>query len=163
MTSNLGARALNEEKEVGFGAKDVHDDFKEMQERIDAEMKKFFRPEFLNRVDETIVFRALNKEQLKAIAKIMSSNLEKRLAERDIKLVISPTAYNDLVKDGYNPEYGARPMRRTIQREIEDPVSEQLLMGKVNAGDTIKVGSKKGKLTINIAKPENKKTLTHQK
>ena len=163
MTSNLGARALNEDKEVGFGAKDVHDDFKEMQERIDAEMKKFFRPEFLNRVDETIVFKALNKEQLKAIAKIMSSNLQKRLAERDIKLVISPTAYNDLVKDGYNPEYGARPMRRTIQREIEDPVSEQLLMGKVDAGDTIKVGSKKGKLTINIAKPESKKTLTHQK
>src|SRR5699024_2493131 len=91
MTSNLGARALNEDKEVGFGAKDVHDDFKEMQERIDAEMKKFFRPEFLNRVDETIVFKALNKEQLKAIAKIMSSNLQKRLAERDIKLVISPT------------------------------------------------------------------------
>jgi ATPases with chaperone activity, ATP-binding subunit len=93
----------------------------------------------------------------------MSNNLRKRLAEREIKLVISPTAYNDLVKDGYNPEYGARPMRRTIQREIEDPVSEQLLMGNVKAGDSIKVGSKKGKLTVTVDKPEVKKTLTHQK
>ncbi|CAJ1198216.1 ATP-dependent Clp protease ATP-binding subunit [Companilactobacillus nantensis] len=163
MTSNLGARALEEDKSVGFGARDVHDDYKEMQERINTELKKFFRPEFLNRVDETIVFKALNKEQLKSIAKIMSNNLRKRLAEREIKLVISPTAYNDLVKDGYNPEYGARPMRRTIQREIEDPVSEQLLMGNVKAGDSIKVGSKKGKLTVTVDKPEAKKTLTHQK
>jgi len=161
MTSNLGARSLEEDKSVGFGAKDVHNDYKEMQERINAELKKFFRPEFLNRVDETIVFKALNKEQLKDIAKIMSNNLRKRLEEREIKLVISPTAYNDLVKDGYNPEYGARPMRRTIQREIEDPVSEQLLMGKVKAGDSIKVGSKKGKLTVTVDKPENNKTLAH--
>jgi len=161
MTSNLGARSLEEDKSVGFGAKDVHNDYKEMQERINVELKKFFRPEFLNRVDETIVFKALNKEQLKDIAKIMSNNLRKRLEEREIKLVISPTAYNDLVKDGYNPEYGARPMRRTIQREIEDPVSEQLLMGKVKAGDSIKVGSKKGKLTVTVDKPENNKTLAH--
>ncbi|GEO77971.1 Clp protease DnaK DnaJ chaperone ATP-binding subunit [Companilactobacillus mindensis DSM 14500] len=163
MTSNLGARSLEEDKSVGFGAKDVHDDYKEMQERINAELKKFFRPEFLNRIDETIIFKSLNKEQLKAIAKIMSSNLRKRLAEREIKLDISPSAYNDLVKDGYNPEYGARPMRRTIQREIEDPVSEQLLMGKVKAGDAIKVGSKKGKLTVTVDHPEDKKALAHQK
>mgnify|MGYP003364985442 FL=1 len=161
MTSNLGARSLEEDKSVGFGAKDVHNDYKEMEERINTELKKFFRPEFLNRVDETIVFKALNKEQLKDIAKIMSNNLRKRLEEREINLVISPTAYNDLVKDGYNPEYGARPMRRTIQREIEDPVSEQLLMGKVKAGDSIKVGSKKGKLTVTVDKPEDKKTLAH--
>ncbi|WP_334331736.1 ATP-dependent Clp protease ATP-binding subunit [Companilactobacillus sp. HBUAS59544] len=163
MTSNLGARSLEEDKSVGFGAKDVHDDFKEMQERINTELKRFFRPEFLNRVDETIVFKSLNREQLKEIAKIMSNNLRKRLAEREIKLVITPTAYNDLVKDGYNPEYGARPMRRTIQREIEDPVSEQLLMGNVKAGDSIKVGSKKGKLTVTVDNPDKKDTLTHQK
>ena len=161
MTSNLGARSLEEDKSVGFGAKDIHNDYKEMQERINVELKKFFRPEFLNRIDETIVFKALNKEQLKDIAKIMSNNLRKRLEEREIKLVISPTAYSDLVKDGYNPEYGARPMRRTIQREIEDPISEQLLMGKVKAGDSIKVGSKKGKLTITVDNPDDKKTLTH--
>jgi len=163
MTSNLGARSLEEDKSVGFGAKDVHNDYKEMQERINAELKKFFRPEFLNRLDETIVFKSLNKEQLKEIAKIMSNNLRKRLAEREIKLVISPSAYSDLVKDGYNPEYGARPMRRTIQREIEDPASEQLLMGKVKAGDSIKVGSKKGKLNVTVDSPEDKKTLTTQK
>lgn len=163
MTSNLGARSLEDDKEVGFGAKDVRNDYKEMQGRIDSELKKFFRPEFLNRIDETIVFKALDKVQLKEIAKIMSNNLRKRLAEREIKLVISPTAYNDLVKDGYNPEYGARPMRRTIQREIEDPVSEQLLMGKVRAGDSIKVGSKKGSLTITVEKPEAKKPVTNQK
>ncbi|KRK79666.1 ATP-dependent Clp protease ATP-binding subunit [Companilactobacillus nodensis] len=167
MTSNLGARALQDDKSVGFGAKDVHDDFKEMQARINTELKKFFRPEFLNRVDETIVFKALDKDQLKAIAKIMSSNLAKRLQERNIKLVISPSAYSDLVKDGYNPEYGARPMRRTIQREIEDPVSELLLMNKVNEGDTIKVGSKQGKLSISVAEKKAKaatkagKSLTH--
>ncbi|GAB5056105.1 ATP-dependent Clp protease ATP-binding subunit [Companilactobacillus alimentarius] len=163
MTSNLGARSLEEDKSVGFGAKDVHDDFKEMQERINAELKRFFRPEFLNRIDETIVFKSLNKEQLKDIAKIMSNNLRKRLAEREIKLVITPTAYSDLVKDGYNPEYGARPMRRTIQREIEDPVSEQLLMGHVKAKESIKVGSKKGKLTVTVESPKDKKVLTNQK
>ncbi|WP_125567083.1 ATP-dependent Clp protease ATP-binding subunit [Companilactobacillus insicii] len=167
MTSNLGARALQDDKSVGFGAKDVHDDFKEMQERINTELKKFFRPEFLNRVDETIIFKALDKDQLKAIAKIMSNNLSKRLSERNIKLVISPSAYSDLVKDGYNPEYGARPMRRTIQREIEDPVSEMLLMNKVNEGDTIKVGSKQGKLSISVSEKKAKtakkarKSLTH--
>lgn len=163
MTSNLGARSLEEDKSVGFGAKDVHDDFKEMQERINAELKRFFRPEFLNRIDETIVFKSLNKEQLKDIAKIMSNNLRKRLAEREIKLVITPTAYSDLVKDGYNPEYGARPMRRTIQREIEDPVSEQLLMGHVKAKESIKVGSKKGKLTVTVESLKDKKVLTNQK
>ncbi|GEO47213.1 ATP-dependent Clp protease ATP-binding subunit [Companilactobacillus kimchii] len=163
MTSNLGARSLEDDKSVGFGAKDVHDDFKEMQERINTELKRFFRPEFLNRIDETIVFKALDKEQLKDIAKIMSNNLRKRLAEREIKLVITPTAYSDLVKDGYNPEYGARPMRRTIQREIEDPVSEQLLMGNVKAGDSIKVGSKKGKLTVTVDNPNSKETVSNQK
>ncbi|APX71198.1 ATP-dependent Clp protease ATP-binding subunit [Companilactobacillus allii] len=158
MTSNLGARALQDDKSVGFGAKDIHDDYKEMEERINTELKKFFRPEFLNRVDETIVFKALDKDQLKSIAKIMSNNLRKRLEERKIELVISPSAYSDLVKDGYNPEYGARPMRRTIQREIEDPVSELLLMNKVGEGDTIKVGSKQGKLAINVAETNDKKT-----
>ncbi|MCH4010162.1 ATP-dependent Clp protease ATP-binding subunit [Companilactobacillus sp.] len=166
MTSNLGARSLEDDKEVGFGAKDVTTDFKEMQSRIDSELKKFFRPEFLNRIDETIVFKALNKEQLKSIAKIMSNNLRKRLAERNIELSISPSAYDDLVKDGYNPEYGARPMRRTIQREIEDPVSELLLMNNITEGDTIKVGSKKGKIDITIAKPKSsnsKKNKNNQK
>ncbi|MQS52396.1 ATP-dependent Clp protease ATP-binding subunit [Companilactobacillus mishanensis] len=152
MTSNLGARSLEEDKSVGFGAKDARNDYKEMQSRINSELKKFFRPEFLNRIDETIVFKALDKEQLKAIAKIMSNNLRKRLLDRNIKLSISPSAYEDLVKDGYNPEYGARPMRRTIQREIEDPVSELLLMNNISEGDTIKVGSKKGKLEINVDK-----------
>ncbi|WP_125706970.1 ATP-dependent Clp protease ATP-binding subunit [Companilactobacillus zhongbaensis] len=162
MTSNLGARSLEDDREVGFGAKDVRTDFKEMQSRIDSELKKFFRPEFLNRIDETIVFKALDKEQLKAIAKIMSNNLRKRLEERNIKLSISPSAHDDLVKDGYNPEYGARPMRRTIQREIEDPVSELLLMNNITEGDTIKVGSKKGKLEINIAKPTKKNDKTNK-
>ncbi len=167
MTSNLGARSLEEDKSVGFGAKDARNDYKEMQARINEELKKFFRPEFLNRIDETIVFKALDKEQLKAIAKIMSNNLRKRLDEREIKLSISPSAYDDLVKDGYNPEYGARPMRRTIQREIEDPVSELLLMNNITEGDTIKVGSKKGKLDITVAKgekkPTNKKKLNNNK
>lgn len=162
MTSNLGARSLEDDREVGFGAKDVRTDFKEMQSRIDSELKKFFRPEFLNRIDETIVFKALDKEQLKAIAKIMSNNLRKRLEERNIRLSISPSAYDDLVKDGYNPEYGARPMRRTIQREIEDPVSELLLMNNITEGDTIKVGSKKGKLEINVAKPTKKNDKTNK-
>ncbi|WP_125712096.1 ATP-dependent Clp protease ATP-binding subunit [Companilactobacillus kedongensis] len=164
MTSNLGARALQEDKSVGFGAKDVQDDYKEMQNRINTELKKFFRPEFLNRIDETIVFKSLDRDQLKAIAKIMSGNLRKRLEDRKIELVISPAAYSDLVKDGYNPEYGARPMRRTIQREIEDPVSELLLMNKVGEGDTIKVGSKQGKLTVTVSeekKQKNEKSLTH--
>ncbi|KRL66008.1 Clp protease DnaK DnaJ chaperone ATP-binding subunit [Companilactobacillus versmoldensis DSM 14857 = KCTC 3814] len=156
MTSNLGARSVEDDRSVGFGAKDARTDYKEMQSRINSELKKFFRPEFLNRIDETIVFKALNKEQLKSIAKIMSNNLRKRLAEREVKLSISPTAYDDLVKDGYDPEYGARPMRRTIQREIEDPVSELLLMNNIAEGDTIKVGSKKGKLDISVAKSTNK-------
>ncbi|AKP67050.1 ATP-dependent Clp protease ATP-binding subunit [Companilactobacillus ginsenosidimutans] len=163
MTSNLGARSLDEDKSVGFGAKDARNDYKEMQSRINEELKKFFRPEFLNRIDETIVFKSLNKEQLKAIAKIMSNNLRKRLAEREIQLSISPSAYDDLVKDGYNPEYGARPMRRTIQREIEDPVSELLLMNNISEGDTIKVGSKKGKLDISVTKGEKKPASKNNK
>ncbi|WP_129045353.1 ATP-dependent Clp protease ATP-binding subunit [Companilactobacillus metriopterae] len=159
MTSNLGARQLEEDKSVGFGAKDAKTDYAEMQSRINAELKRFFRPEFLNRIDETIIFKSLTQDQLKEIAKIMSTSVKQRLADLSIKLEISSSAYADLSKDGYEPEYGARPMRRTIQREIEDPVSELLLTNQAKPGDTIKVGSTKGKIKISVVGKE--KTEVH--
>ena len=102
-------------------------------------LKATFRPEFLNRVDETIVFHALEKSHILQIVDLMMKDLHKRLAEQDITMEVSEEAKARLVEDGYDPAYGARPLRRTIQRQVEDPLAEDLLRGRYKAGDVVKV------------------------
>lgn len=149
MTSNLGSRSIQEDKTVGFAA-DLADQNRLNKERVQAATKQFFRPEFLNRIDETVVFDSLSKEELRQIVSLMTKKLENRLAKQSITLKISPTALDILAKDGFDPEMGARPLRRTIQTELEDPIAEDLISGNVSAGQTIKVGAQKGKLKLKI-------------
>lgn len=154
MTSNIGATQIREEKNVGFNVQDVTKDHKAMQKRILEELKKAFRPEFLNRIDETVVFHSLSKDEVHTIVQIMSKAIIKRLKEQDIQVKITPSAIDVIGKAGFDPEYGARPIRRALQKEIEDRLSEALLGGEIRLGDHVTVGASKGKITLNVRGPK---------
>lgn len=154
MTSNIGATQIREEKNVGFNVQDVTKDHKAMQKRILEELKKAFRPEFLNRIDETVVFHSLSKDEIHTIVQIMSKAIIKRLKEQDIQVKITPSAIDVIGKAGFDPEYGARPIRRALQKEIEDRLSEALLGGEIRLGDHVTVGALKGKITLNVRGPK---------
>ena len=154
MTSNIGATQIREEKNVGFNVQDVTKDHKAMQKRILEELKKAFRPEFLNRIDETVVFHSLSKDEIHTIVQIMSKAIIKRLKEQDIQVKITPSAIDVIGKAGFDPEYGARPIRRALQKEIEDRLSEALLGGEIRFGDHVTVGASKGKITLNVRGPK---------
>ena len=150
MTSNIGATQLREEKNVGFNVVETSKDYNAMQKRILEELKKAYRPEFLNRIDETIVFRSLEQKEIHQIVKIMSRSIIKRLEEQDIQLKITPAAIDVIGKAGFDPEYGARPIRRALQKEVEDRLSEALLMGQIHLGDHVTIGASKGTITLNV-------------
>ena len=154
MTSNIGATQIREEKNVGFNVQDITKDHQAMQKRILEELKKAFRPEFLNRIDETVVFHSLTKDEVHAIVQIMSQSVVKRLKEQDILVKITPAAVDVIGKVGFDPEYGARPLRRALQKEVEDRLSEALLGGEIHLGDQITVGASKGKITVNVREPK---------
>ncbi|MDN6731263.1 MAG: ATP-dependent Clp protease ATP-binding subunit, partial [Atopostipes suicloacalis] len=135
MSSNLGATALRDEKEVGFKAVRGQFDHSSMESRIREEMKKHFRPEFLNRIDESVVFHSLDKEELRKIVKLLTNDLIKQLGEKNIDLRITSAALDIIAEKGYNPEYGARPLRRAIQTNIEDMLSDEIISGEIKSGD----------------------------
>ena len=134
MTSNVGAEALKRNKYVGFNIQDGEHDYKDMKSKVMEELKKAFRPEFLNRIDEIIVFHALEKKHLQEIVTLLSDQLIKRLKEMDIAIELTDAAKDKISKEGYDPEYGARPLRRAIQKHIEDRLSEELLKGTLKIG-----------------------------
>jgi len=149
MTSNVGAELIRKETAIGFMTKDdASQSYERMKEKVLDEMKKKFRPEFLNRIDETIVFRPLSKEDLAKIVDIMMSDLNERLIERGISLSVSKQAKTFIVEKGYDPHFGARPLRRTIEDHIEDPLSEEILRGKFGYGSKIKVEEEENKLVF---------------
>ena len=150
MTSNIGAQQIREEKSVGFNVTDLTKDHQAMQKRILEELKKAFRPEFLNRVDETVVFQSLGEGEIHEIVKIMSKAIIKRLSNQDIQLKITPSAIDVIGKAGFDPEYGARPIRRALQKEVEDRLSEALLSGQIHLGDKVTIGASKGSITLNV-------------
>ncbi|WP_462258401.1 ATP-dependent Clp protease ATP-binding subunit [Vagococcus teuberi] len=154
MTSNIGATSLRDEKTVGFGVADETKDYKAMKSRILEELKKSFRPEFLNRVDEVVVFHSLNKQQLHDIVKIMSKDVVERLKEQDITLKLTSAAIDVISSEGFDPEYGARPIRRALQKEVEDRLSELLLSGELQTGDIVTLGASKGKINTKVKKVE---------
>lgn len=159
MTSNLGATQLRDAKEVGFGARDLSDDYNAMAGAIRQQLRLHFRPEFLNRIDETIIFHPLNKQQLHQIVRLMAKRVQKRVAAQKIKLKLTAGAINLVAAKGYNPEYGARPLRRALQDLVEDPLSEALLTGQLASGDTATVGSSRGKITLKVAHDGQSATL----
>lgn len=159
MTSNIGATELREEKNVGFNVTDANKDHSAMQKRILEELKKAYRPEFLNRIDETVVFRSLDQSEIHEIVKIMSQSIIKRLAEQDIQLKITPAALDVIGKAGFDPEYGARPIRRALQKEVEDRLSEALLSGQIHFGNNVTIGASKGTITLNVKEAKAAKVL----
>lgn len=156
MTSNIGAQQIREEKNVGFNVVDLSKDHQTMQKRILEELKKAFRPEFLNRVDETVVFRSLGEDEIHEIVKIMSKAIIKRLSDQDIQLKITSAAIDVIGKAGFDPEYGARPIRRALQKEVEDRLSEALLSGQIHLGDRVTIGASKGSITLNVKEGQSR-------
>ena len=157
MSSNLGATTLRDEKEVGFGASAKKFDHDSMESKIREEMRDYFRPEFLNRIDESIVFHALDKEHLREIVRLLTDELVEQLKQQEIDLRITPAALDILAEKGYDPEYGARPLRRAIQTTVEDMLSDEIIAGRVGAGEKITVGSSQGELTLRHRGNSNKK------
>ncbi len=149
MTSNVGANFINKSA-VGFGTTDEDADYDKMKERIMDELKRTFRPEFLNRVDDLIVFHALGEEHIRQIVDIMLNELNRRIEEYDLHIEVSDDVKGKLLQEGFDPTYGARPLRRVIQRRLEDGISEELLQGKLSPGDTVSVNvDEEDELTFN--------------
>ena len=150
MTSNAGAQAIIEPKRLGFGNKeDEKQDHQKMKDGVMEEVKRLFKPEFLNRIDEIIVFRALNKEDMKHIVTIMAKELQKRCKEQlNIELNITSAAKSYIVEKAFDRKYGARPLKRKIQDEIEDKLSEEIIRGAIKAGDKITISVKKDAISI---------------
>ncbi len=150
MTSNVGAREITTSAPLGFtsNANGGMDD-KEMKQRVMGEVKKLFRPEFLNRIDEIIVFKSLTEEEIVKIVDLMVADLRERLIEQNMTINLTPEAARFVAKEGTDLSFGARPLRRAIQRLIEDPLSEQILEGRWTSGSVIDVDVEDGKLTFN--------------
>jgi ATP-dependent Clp protease ATP-binding subunit ClpC len=139
MTSNVGARDITKGKGLGFTTGDSTQSFERMQEKVKEELKVTFNPEFLNRLDDVIVFHPLNREHISQIVSILLKDVRKRLAEDELTIKLTPAATELLVKNGYDEAYGARPLKRSIQKYIEDPLSEKILLGEFSRGDEIEV------------------------
>ncbi|MGB4230804.1 MAG: AAA family ATPase, partial [bacterium] len=148
MTSNVGAQHLKGEATVGFRPATAEETYKGIKDRVLADLKRTFRPEFLNRIDEIIVFHQLEEEHLQEIVDLMLKDVKKRLAEKGIGLEVSGEAKKLLTREGYDPTLGARPLRRAIQRLVENPLAEELLAGRIKAGDVVQVDVKEGNLTF---------------
>jgi len=150
MTSNVGATLIEKQGGVGFQPVDAEEDeqqlYEKMKEKVTSELRRTFRPEFLNRVDETIVFHALNQKHIEQIVDLMLEELQERLTEQKLKLDVTPEAKVHLAKEGFDRRFGARPLRRTIQRLIEHPLADKVLAGEFQPEETIKVEVADGKI-----------------
>lgn len=153
MTSNVGASMITNTSKLGFTTADDEskDKYEKLKETVTEEMKKAFRPEFLNRIDETIVFAHLSKEEIRQIVDLMLKDLLKRLAEKELNIDVTDEVKDHLAENGYSEAYGARPLRRLIQRKMEDSLAEEILSGKYAPGDTIKVTLVDGKISFEKA------------
>lgn len=150
MTSNVGARGIENPSPFGFSVSDDDEKarYEKMKDTVMDEMKKMFRPEFLNRLDDTIIFHQLTKEEIRHIVDIMLQDLIKRLGTQNMELIVPDEVKDELAKEGYSPSYGARPLRRVIQKKIEDELSEQILLGRFKEGDNIAATLKDGEIAF---------------
>ncbi|MEA5014703.1 MAG: ATP-dependent Clp protease ATP-binding subunit [Candidatus Limiplasma sp.] len=149
MTSNAGAHTIATSRSLGFGSSvETIRDYETMKERVLNEVKDIFRPEFINRVDDLIVFHALEPDDIEKIAGLMLGSVAKRLKERSMTLVYDEDVVKLLATEGYDAKYGARPLRRTIQRTVEDALSEEIIAGRIALGDTVRLKAEDGKITF---------------
>jgi ATP-dependent Clp protease ATP-binding subunit ClpB len=139
MTSNLGSQMIQQMS---------GDDYQVIKLAVMAEVKTHFRPEFVNRIDEIVVFHALSEKDIESIARIQLQSLESRLGKMDIRLDVSPAALAAVAQEGFDPIYGARPLKRAIQQQIENPLATEILKGNFGPGDTVHVAAKGGKLSF---------------
>ncbi|MCX8010651.1 MAG: AAA family ATPase, partial [Ignavibacteria bacterium] len=144
MTSNVGTREIKKTAGIGFGTKEVQDDYTHMKETVEESMKRLFNPEFLNRIDDYIVFHPLNREHMFKIIEIKLSDIFKRLDAQGIKLELTSEAKNFLVDKGYDPTFGARPLKRALQKYLEDPIAEEMLKGTFKDGNVVTVTHESG-------------------
>ena len=158
MTSNVGASMITNSSKLGFttAEDESKSKYEKLKDTVSEEMKKAFRPEFLNRIDETIVFSHLSKEEIRQIVDLMLKDLFKRLAEKELNIEVSDEVKDHLAECGYSEAYGARPLRRLIQRKMEDSLAEEILSGKYVKGDTIKVTLVDGKISFEKASKAKK-------
>jgi ATP-dependent Clp protease ATP-binding subunit ClpC len=141
---------------MGFTAPDEKADYSRMKENLTEEAKKVFRPEFLNRFDDILVFRSLGREELKKILELELEKVRKRLTERNIDFELDDSARDLLLEKGYDPTYGARPMRRAVEKHLEDPMAEEIIRGELREGKTISIKSKDGYLKFTQKKAPSK-------
>jgi len=154
MTSNVGAELLKKQTVMGFGAPREGHDYDSMRDKIMEETKRVFKPEFLNRLDEIIVFHSLGKPDLMRIVDLEVAKVKGRLKLKEIEIVLDTAAHEFVIEKGYDPNYGARPMRRAVERYLEDPLAEELLRGNIKAGDRVEVtAAAEGKLAFHVAEP----------
>ena len=152
MTSNAGASSIIEPKRLGFGAgEDEKQDHERMKNSVMEEVRRIFKPEFLNRIDETIVFRALNKDDMKHIVTLLVKELKKRCKEQlDIELTVRDSAKSFIVDKAYDRKYGARPLKRKLQEEIEDRMSEDIITGKIKRGNKVIISTKNKQISLTV-------------
>lgn len=152
MTSNAGASSIIEPKRLGFGAgEDEKQDHERMKNSVMEEVRRIFKPEFLNRIDETIVFRTLNKDDMKHIVTLLVKELKKRCKEQlDIELTVRDSAKSFIVDKAYDRKYGARPLKRKLQEEIEDRMSEDIITGKIKRGDKVIISTKNKQISLTV-------------
>ncbi|MCY7630762.1 ATP-dependent protease ATP-binding subunit ClpC [Bacillus altitudinis] len=155
MTSNVGASELKRNKYVGFNVQDESQNYKDMKGKVMGELKRAFRPEFINRIDEIIVFHSLEKKHLKEIVSLMSDQLTKRLKEQDLSIELTEAAKAKIADEGVDLEYGARPLRRAIQKHVEDRLSEELLKGNIEKGQHIVLDVEDGEIVVKATAATN--------
>ena len=155
MTSNVGAELIRRQTTMGFGAPTDSSDYNSMRDKILEETKRVFKPEFLNRLDEIIVFHTLTKPDLLQIVDLEVNKVKRRLKLKEIEIVLDEPAHEFVINKGYDPTYGARPMRRAVERYLEDPLAEELLKGVVKAGDIVEVTVAGDKLAFHVAEPQS--------
>ena len=153
MTSNAGAHAIGNGRAMGFGAarKEEARDYEAMKESVMKEVKEVFRPEFINRVDEMIVFHALTEDEIRRITEMMMKQVAARLEEQEIRLLWDDDVIRKLAEDGYDPKFGARPLRRLIQRTVEDTLSEELLQGRIQLGREVRLAVRDDRIALDVA------------
>ncbi|HET9376294.1 MAG TPA: ATP-dependent Clp protease ATP-binding subunit [Chthoniobacterales bacterium] len=154
MTSNVGAELIKRQTAMGFGAASGAESYEQMRDKILEESKRVFKPEFLNRLDDMIVFHTLSREDLVRIVDLEVAKVVERVKSKDIKIQVDPTAVEFLIDKGYDPTYGARPMRRAVEKYLEDPFAEELLRSNIKSGDTVVVHAEGDKLAFRAVQPE---------
>ncbi len=153
MTSNAGAQSIIAPKHLGFGAgDDEKKNYETMRSSVMEEVHRIFKPEFLNRIDEIIVFHQLSEDNILDIAGLLLKELQDRCKDQlDLDLKVTPALRQLIAKEGFDPKYGARPLRRAVQSKVEDTLSEELLSGRFKAGDRVKAGVHDGKVVYTMA------------